>query len=262
MKWLAEKKKKLCSSNFMPVTSLQQETNPPPVHVAIILDGNRRWAQRRGLPNTIGHKRGAEAVRRAVEGAFEFGISYLTLYGFSSENWKRPALEVDDLMELLRHYLRSEIAELHSRGVRIKVIGERDGLPNDIIDLISDAEKRTENNSALCLNVALNYGGRREIILAARRLLSEALEAGLDPTAIDENMFADHLATVGIPDPDLVIRTGGEKRLSNFLLWQSAYAELVFIDTLWPDFTKRDLEDAINEFCQRERRYGASSGRS
>lgn len=244
----------------MPLTPSKQEINPPPVHIAIILDGNRRWAQLRGLPGAIGHKQGAEAVRRVVEGAFELGISYLTLYGFSSENWKRPASEVGDLMQLLRHYLRSEIAEFHSRGVRLQVIGERDGLPTDIVDLITEAEKLTEDNTALHLTVALNYGGRQEIASAARRLVAEALDKGIDPATIDEETFANHLATVGMPDPDLVIRTGGEMRLSNFLLWQSAYAELIFMDTLWPDFTKSELEDAINEFCLRERRYGASSG--
>lgn len=243
----------------MPITPSQQEINPPPVHIAIILDGNRRWAQLRGLPCTVGHKKGADAVHRVVEGAFELGISYLTLYGFSSENWKRPASEVGDLMQLLRHYLRHEIEEFHSRGVRLQVIGERDGLPTDIVDLIHDAEQRTMDNTALYLTVALNYGGRQEIATAARRLVTKALDKDIDPAAIDEETFASYLTTVGIPDPDLVIRTGGEMRLSNFLLWQSAYAELVFMDTLWPDFTKRELEDAIDEFCRRERRYGASS---
>lgn len=243
----------------MPITPSQQEINPPPVHIAIILDGNRRWAQLRGLPCTVGHKKGADAVHRVVEGAFELGISYLTLYGFSSENWKRPASEVGDLMQLLRHYLRHEIEEFHSRGVRLQVIGERDGLPDDIVNLINDAEKRTMDNTALYLTVALNYGGRQEIAAAARRLVTEALDKNIDPAVIDEETFASYLTTVGIPDPDLVIRTGGEMRLSNFLLWQSAYAELVFMDTLWPDFTKRELEDAIDEFCRRERRYGASS---
>ncbi len=244
----------------MPLIPSQQEINPPPVHVAIILDGNRRWAQLRGLPGAAGHKQGAEAVRLAVEGASELGISYLTLYGFSSENWKRPVSEVDELMGLLRRYLHSEIAEFHSRGVRLQVIGERDGLPTDIVELITEAEKRTRDNTALNLTVALNYGGRQEIASAARRFVAEALDKDIDPATIDEETFANYLSTVGIPDPDLVIRTGGEMRLSNFLLWQSAYAELIFLDTLWPDFTKSDLEDAIHEFRQRERRYGASSG--
>jgi undecaprenyl diphosphate synthase len=230
---------------------------PAPLHVAIIMDGNGRWAKARGLPRTIGHQRGAEAVRRTVAGAAELGISHLTLFGFSSENWKRPAAEIDDLMALLRFYLRSEIAELHRNGVRIRVVGDRDRLADDIVALIDDAETRTRNNRRLNLAVALSYGGRAEIARAARRL-AQAVEAGeLAADDIDEATFARQLLTVDMPDPDLVIRTSGEKRISNFLLWQSAYAELVFMDRLWPDFTKDDLEDAIREFHRRDRRYGA-----
>jgi len=230
----------------------------PPLHVAIIMDGNGRWAKARGLPRTIGHQRGAEAVRRTVAGAAELGISHLTLFGFSSENWKRPAAEIDDLMALLRFYLRSEIAELHRNGVRIRVIGDRDRLADDIVALIDEAETRTRNNVRLNLAVALSYGGRAEIARAARRL-AQAVELGeLAIDDIDEAAFARQLLTVDMPDPDLVIRTSGEKRISNFLLWQSAYAELVFMDRLWPDFTKDDLEDAIREFHRRDRRYGAS----
>jgi undecaprenyl diphosphate synthase len=230
----------------------------PPLHVAIIMDGNGRWAKARGLPRTIGHQRGAEAVRRTVMGAAELGISHLTLFGFSSENWKRPASEIDDLMALLRFYLRSEIAELHRNGVRIRVIGDRDRLADDIVALIDEAEARTRDNVRLNLAVALSYGGRAEIARAARRL-AHAVETGeLAVGDIDEDAFARQLLTVGMPDPDLVIRTSGEKRISNFLLWQSAYAELVFMDRLWPDFTKDDLEDAIREFHRRDRRYGAA----
>jgi undecaprenyl diphosphate synthase len=230
----------------------------PPLHVAIIMDGNGRWAKARGLPRTIGHQRGAEAVRRTVMGAAELGISHLTLFGFSSENWKRPASEIDDLMALLRFYLRSEIAELHRNGVRIRVIGDRDRLADDIVALIDEAETRTRDNVRLNLAVALSYGGRAEIARAARRL-AHAVETGeLAVGDIDEDAFARQLLTVGMPDPDLVIRTSGEKRISNFLLWQSAYAELVFMDRLWPDFTKDDLEDAIREFHRRDRRYGAA----
>jgi undecaprenyl diphosphate synthase len=231
---------------------------PPPVHVAIIMDGNGRWANARGLPRTIGHQRGADAVRRTVVGAAELGIAYLTLYGFSSENWKRPAAEIDDLMALLRFYLRSEIAELHRNGVRVRVIGDRERLASDIVALIGEAEQRTSGNARLNLTVALSYGGRSEIALAARRLAEAARAGRLEPADIDEAAFASHLLTVGIPDPDLVIRTSGEKRISNFLLWQSAYAELVFLDRLWPDFTKDDLADAIREYHRRDRRYGAS----
>jgi undecaprenyl diphosphate synthase len=231
----------------------------PPLHVAIIMDGNGRWAKARGLPRTIGHQRGAEAVRRTVMGAAELGISHLTLFGFSSENWKRPAAEIDDLMALLRFYLRSEIAELHRNGVRIRVIGDRDRLADDIVVLIDEAETRTRDNVRLNLAVALSYGGRAEIARAARRL-AHAVEVGeLAVGDIDEDAFARQLLTVDMPDPDLVIRTSGEKRISNFLLWQSAYAELVFMDRLWPDFTKDDLEDAIREFHRRDRRYGAAS---
>ena len=230
----------------------------PPVHVAIIMDGNGRWARARGLPRTVGHQRGAEAVRRTVRGAGELGISYLTLFGFSSENWKRSPTEIDDLMGLLRYYLRSEIAELDRNGVRLRVIGESERLADDIVDLIRDAETRTRNNRRLNLTVALSYGGRSEIALAAKRI-AQAVEAGrLTIDDIDEATFARHLLTVGIPDPDLIIRTSGEQRVSNFLLWQSAYAELVFLDRLWPDFSKEDLEHAVHEFNRRDRRYGAA----
>ncbi len=230
----------------------------PPLHIAIIMDGNGRWAKARGLPRTIGHQRGAEAVRRTVMGAVDLGISHLTLFGFSSENWKRPASEIDDLMALLRFYLRSEIAELDRNGVRIRVIGDRDRLADDIVTLIDDAETRTRANVRLNLAVALSYGGRSEITRAARRLARAAMAGELAVDDIDEVAFARELLTVDMPDPDLVIRTSGEKRISNFLLWQSAYAELVFMDRLWPDFTKDDLEDAIREFHRRDRRYGAA----
>jgi undecaprenyl diphosphate synthase len=230
----------------------------PPLHVAIIMDGNGRWAKARGLPRTIGHQRGAEAVRRTVMGAVDLGISHLTLFGFSSENWKRPASEIDDLMALLRFYLRSEIAELDRNGVRIRVIGDRDRLADDIVTLIDDAETRTRGNVRLNLAVALSYGGRSEITRAASRLARAAIAGELAVDDIDEVAFARELLTVDMPDPDLVIRTSGEKRISNFLLWQSAYAELVFMDRLWPDFTKDDLEDAIREFNRRDRRYGAA----
>ncbi len=231
----------------------------PPVHVAIILDGNGRWAKARGLPRTVGHQRGADAVRRTVRGAAELGIEYLTLFGFSSENWKRPAAEIDDLMGLLRLYLRAEIAELDRNGVRLRVIGDRDRLGREIVKLIEDAESRTRANTRLNLTVALSYGGRAEIARAARRL-AQAVQAGeISPDQIDEALVSRNLLTAEIPDPDLLIRTSGEQRLSNFLLWQTAYAELLFLDRLWPDFSKDDLEDAIREFSRRDRRYGASA---
>ncbi len=233
---------------------------PPPAHVAIIMDGNGRWAAARGLPRTVGHRRGAEAVRRAVDCALDLGIGYLTLYGFSSENWKRPAPEVDDLMGLMRRYLETDIEKLHENGIRLRVIGERHRLQNDIVRLIDDAEERTRDNCRLNLTVAISYGGRQEILSAVRQL-AEAVAAGrLDPATIDEACFSGQLATAEVPDPDLVIRTSGEQRISNFLLWQSAYSELVFIDKLWPDFSKDDLTNAISEFQQRDRRYGAAVG--
>ncbi len=224
------------------------------------MDGNGRWAVSRGLPRTAGHHRGAEAVRRAVIGAAELGISYLTLFGFSSENWKRSSTEVDDLMGLLRLYLRSEIAELHRNGVRVKVIGDRERLSQDLVSMIAGAEEMTAGNTRLRLTVALSYGGRSEIARAARRIAERVRAGEIDPAAVDERVFEAHLLTAGMPDPDLVIRTSGEKRISNFLLWQTAYSELVFIDRLWPDFTKQDLEDAIREFHSRDRRYGAAAG--
>jgi undecaprenyl diphosphate synthase len=230
----------------------------PPVHVAIIMDGNGRWAKARGLPRVAGHKRGAEAVRRTVKGAIVLGVEFLTLYGFSSENWKRPAAEIDDLMSLLRLYLINEIAELDRNGVRLRVIGQLSRLHPDIVHLIEDAEHRTAGNRKLNLTVALSYGGRAEIVEAARRIAQEVSDGRVEPAAVDETMFARHLLTTGIPDPDLLIRTSGEKRISNFLLWQCAYAELVFLDCLWPDFTRDDLEHAIREYHGRDRRYGAA----
>ncbi|HXS39173.1 MAG TPA: isoprenyl transferase [Stellaceae bacterium] len=234
----------------------------PPAHVAIIMDGNGRWAKARGLPRIQGHRRGAEAVRRTLTAAAELGISYLTLFGFSSENWKRPSDEVDDLMGLLRVYLRGEIAELHRQGVRVRIIGDRTRLAPDIVTLIANAEQLTAENSRLNLIVALSYGGRHDIVQAARRLAAEAAAGRLAPDRIEEAQFAAQLYTAGIPDPDLLIRTSGEQRISNFLLWQTAYTELVFVDTLWPDFGASDLEKAVREFHGRDRRYGTSVGSS
>jgi undecaprenyl diphosphate synthase len=228
----------------------------PPVHVAIIMDGNGRWAKARGLPRIAGHQRGAEAVRRVVSGAAELGISYLKLYGFSSENWKRPPAEVDDLMQLLRLYLEREIATLHDNGIRLRIIGERERFNPSIKALIDEAERLTAGNRRLNLIMALSYGGRAEIAAAARQIAREAASGRLDPEALDEAVFARHLATADIPDPDLVIRTSGEKRVSNFLLWQSAYAELVFADTLWPDFGEDALRSALDEYARRGRRFG------
>jgi len=235
-------------------------TGRAPAHVAIIMDGNGRWARARGLPRVAGHKRGAEAVRRTIRAAGELGIRYLTLFGFSSENWKRPADEVNDLMGLLRHYLRAELAELHQNGVRIRIIGDRSRLAPDIVTLIENAEATTAANTGLTLIVALSYGARAEIAMAVRSLARRLAAGEITADDIGENAVSASLWTSGIPDPDLIIRSSGEKRLSNFLLWQSAYAELVFVDTLWPDFGKDDLMAAIDEFHRRERRYGAAGG--
>jgi undecaprenyl diphosphate synthase len=228
----------------------------PPAHVAIIMDGNGRWANARGLPRATGHRRGAEALRDTVSAIIELGIPYLTVYAFSSENWERPAAEVDSLMGLLRRYLRGEIAELHKNGVRLRVIGERNRLPLNIVGQIEDAEALTTGNRQLTFVLALSYSGRREILAAARRLAEAAAAGRLDSRAIDEERFAAELFTEDIPDPDLVIRTSGEQRISNFLLWQSAYSELVFLDKNWPDFVKEDLAEAVREFQNRNRRYG------
>jgi undecaprenyl diphosphate synthase len=234
------------------------EPAPGPHHVAIIMDGNGRWAKARGLPRAAGHRRGADAVRRVVRGAGELGVPVLTLFAFSTENWTRPVDEVNDLMGLLRHYLRSELEELRRNGARLRVIGRRDGLSPDIVGDIVEAEATTRRNSRIAVNICINYGGRDEIVRAARHLAAQVAAGDLPPEAIDEHRFERELLTAGLPDPDMLIRTSGEQRISNFLLWQCAYAELVFVDTLWPDFTKEHLEKAIIEFRRRERRYGGT----
>ena len=241
-----------------PVPS-QPESNGVPIHVAIIMDGNGRWAQTRGLSRAAGHAQGAEAVLRTVKAAKHLGIRYLTLYGFSLENWKRPAKEIADLMGLLRIYLRKEIAELDREGVRIRFIGDRSLLEPDIVSLIEMSEQKTKSNTRLELIVALSYGSRQEITMAARQLVTDAAAGEIDPDAIDENALEARLFTSDVPDPDLIVRTSGEQRISNFLLWQAAYAELVFTDVLWPDFSQEELENSIAEFGRRERRYGATT---
>jgi undecaprenyl diphosphate synthase len=214
----------------------------------------------RGLPRAAGHRRGADAVRETVEGCVELGIPFLTLYAFSSENWKRPATEVEDLMGLLRHYLKRELAELDRQGVRVRFIGNIDLLDAELVGLLRHAEALTASNTRLTLIVALSYGSRMEIVAAARALASRVARGDLDVREIDEALFERHLSTAGLPDPDLLIRTSGEQRLSNFLLWQLAYTELLFVDTLWPDFAKDHLRAAVGEFRRRERRYGAIGG--
>ena len=232
----------------------------PPQHIAIIMDGNGRWAQAKGLTRTAGHKRGAEAVHRAVEGAVEEGIRYLTLFGFSSENWKRPAQEVRDLMGLLRFYLKSEIKKLNNEGIRLRIIGDRYRLEPDIVTLITEAEERTADNLRLDLTIALSYGSRAEIVLASQKIAEQVAAGKITPGDVSEELISSHLYTRDIPDPDLLIRTSGEHRISNFLLWQLAYTEFVFIDKRWPDFNKEDFRIAISEFQSRERRFGTSGG--
>jgi len=241
------------------MTAAKTEISKPPRHVAIIMDGNGRWAQRRGLPRLAGHRKGVEAVRRTVEAAADLGIGYLTLYSFSTENWKRPEEEVQGLMGLLRRYLRSETAELHAKGVRIRMIGDRSGLDPDIVELIEHSEKLTADNRRLVLQLALNYGGRQDLLMAARRLAQAAKEGRIDPVGIDQTVLAAHLSTAGVPDPDLLIRTSGEKRISNFLLWELAYCELAFVDVLWPEFGREHLATALADFAQRDRRFGATT---
>ncbi len=244
------------------MTVLASQPNPSdlrvvPRHVAIIMDGNGRWAKLRGNPRTMGHRSGVEAVRRTVEAAAEIGIKYLTLYGFSTENWKRPESEVSDLMGLLRLFIKRELATLHKNGVRIRIIGDRTRFDDDIRVLLANAEERTQGNTRLNLTIALSYGARAEITDAVRLIAQKVAAGEIRPDAIDENMVEAHLATVGMPDPDLLIRTSGEQRISNFLLWQSAYTEFVFDQVLWPDFGREHLEKAIENFAGRERRFGA-----
>lgn len=228
-----------------------------PRHVAIIMDGNGRWAQSRGKPRTMGHRAGVEAVRRTVEAAAELGIEYLTLYGFSTENWKRPESEVSDLMGLLRLFLKRELATLHRNGVRIRIIGDRSRFADDIRDLLAKAEAQTRENTRLNLTIALSYGARAEITHAMRAIAEQVAAGEIAADAVSEELIEKNLSTVGIPDPDLLIRTSGEQRISNFLLWQSAYTEFVFEDVLWPDFDRCHLENAIQNFAGRERRFGA-----
>src|SRR5262245_22035622 len=232
-----------------------------PRHVAIIMDGNGRWAAERGLPRSDGHRRGVEAVRRTVTAARHLGINHLTLFSFSSENWSRPPDEVSFLFGLLRFFIRRDLAELHQEGVRVTVIGERDRLPDDIVSLIDEAEKLTAANRGMQMIVAFNYGARNELARAVRRLAAEAKAGEIDPETISEASIADRLDTAAIPDPDLLIRTGGEMRLSNFLLWQAAYAELAFLPIYWPDFTGESLRAAVAQYGTRQRRYGGLAAR-
>jgi undecaprenyl diphosphate synthase len=233
-----------------------------PRHVAIIMDGNGRWAAQRGLPRVEGHRRGVEALRRTVRAAGELGIDFLTIFSFSSENWSRPPSEITELMGLLRRFVRNDLADLHRNNVRVRVIGEREGLDPDIGRLLQEAEDLTRANTGLVLLVAFNYGARQEIARAARRAAAEVAAGRLAPEALTAETLASYLDAPDVPDPDLIIRTSGEQRLSNFLMWQAAYSELVFLPIYWPEFDRRALEDAILEFHRRERRFGGLAART
>jgi undecaprenyl diphosphate synthase len=234
----------------------------PPRHVAIIMDGNGRWAAERGLPRTEGHRRGVDALRRTVRAAGEMGIEILTIFSFSSENWSRPPAEIRDLMGLLRRFIRNDLVELHQNNVRVRVIGERGDLDPEIRRLLDEAEEMTRGNGGLLLVVAFNYGGRQEIARAAQRVAEQVALGKLRASEITADLIGRHLDAPDLPDPDLIIRTSGEQRLSNFLMWQSAYSELVFVPTYWPDFERSTLEHAIAEYRRRERRFGGLVART
>ncbi len=252
----------------LPVTDLSPKPAPrerdasQPKHVAIIMDGNGRWATKHGLPRAVGHRNGVEAVRRTVKAATELGIPYLTLYSFSSENWSRPLDEIDDLMGLMKRFIRRDLAELHHNGVRILVIGERTKVDPELMALIDEAVELTRYNEAITLIIAFNYGARGEIAKAARNLAEQVLAGTMKPEDITVDSIGASLDTAGIPDPDLLVRTSGEQRISNFLLWQCAYTEFVFLDAYWPDFGRELLEEAIARFRARDRRFGGRSKRS
>jgi undecaprenyl diphosphate synthase len=235
------------------------DTSRLPNHIALIMDGNGRWAQARGQERGEGHRAGVEALRRIVKESSDLGVHHLTVFSFSTENWGRPRTEVSLLMSLLERYIESDLADLHSEGVRVRVIGRREGLSKKICSLIDRAESLTANNNRLFLQIAFNYGGREELADAASRLARRAANGTLDPELINADVLAAELLTAGMPNPDLIIRTSGESRLSNFMLWQSAYAELYFTDVLWPDFSRADLEAAIAFYADRDRRFGLVS---
>jgi undecaprenyl diphosphate synthase len=227
-----------------------------PAHVAIIMDGNGRWANARGLPRAMGHRKGVEAVREAVRTAAECGVAYLTLFAFSSENWSRPESEITDLMGLLKTFIRRDLAVLHKENVRIRIIGDKTNLSGDILPLLLEAEDTTRANTGITLVIAFNYGSRDEIARAVQKLAGDVAAGRLDPSAITPERIGAALDTAGIPDPDLIIRTSGEERLSNFLLWQAAYAELMFVPEFWPDFSRETFVAALSRYARRERRFG------
>ena len=228
-----------------------------PLHVAIVMDGNGRWAKQRGLPRSLGHRAGVEALKRTVSAAPKLGIGWLTVFGFSTENWSRPAAEVAELMALPKRYFESDIARLEREGVRVRVIGQREGLSSELVRLVDDAQVRTDHNRAFNLNIAFNYGAQADIAGAARRFAEDVAAGRRAPEDLDTTLFGSLLATAGSPAPDVIVRPSGEQRLSNFLLWEAAYAELVFQDVLWPDYGEEHLKAALAEFATRDRRYGA-----
>lgn len=238
------------------MTTLDQQVTRVPRHVALIMDGNGRWAHQRSLPRSAGHKQGVEAVRRAVRAGLELGIEYLTIFSFSAENWSRPASEVNYLLGLLRRFVRQDVADLHNAGVCVRIIGDRRGLQPDIVRLLEDCERVTQDNTSMTLVVAFNYGGRDELAAAARVIAQKAVSGDLAVDDIDAATVGRHLYAPDIPEPDLLIRTSGEQRISNFLLWQLAYTEFVFVHEHWPDFNREVLERAIQDFSGRDRRYG------
>jgi undecaprenyl diphosphate synthase len=233
------------------------EPRRAPLHVALIMDGNGRWARARGLPRTLGHKAGVEALKRTVRGAAQAGVDRLTVFGFSTENWRRPGSEISELMRLLKLYVESDLEQLHREGVRVRILGRRENLSTDILEIIDRAERRTAGNDRFLLQVAFNYGGQADITDAARCIAQEVRDGTLDPADVDQTLFSQRLATRG-EVPDVIVRTSGEQRISNFLLWEAAYAELVFQDVLWPDYGPDHLKAAVDEFYTRERRYGGA----
>jgi undecaprenyl diphosphate synthase len=252
----------IAASPITPESMTPDSGFEPPRHIAIIMDGNGRWAAERGLPRTEGHRRGVDALRRTVRAVGEMGIRILTIFSFSAENWSRPPAEIRDLMGLLRRFIGNDLAELHQNNVRVRIIGERDGLDSEIRRLLEEAEELTRENGGLLLVVAFNYGGRQEIARAARRVAELVAAGKLAPGDITADMIGRHLDAPDLPDPDLIIRTSGEQRLSNFLMWQSAYSELVFVPAYWPDFERATLENAVAEYRRRERRFGGLVART
>ena len=252
----------IAASPITPESMTPDSGFEPPRHIAIIMDGNGRWAAERGLPRTEGHRRGVDALRRTVRAVGEMGIGILTIFSFSAENWSRPPAEIRDLMGLLRRFIGNDLAELHQNNVRVRIIGERDGLDSEIRRLLEEAEELTRENGGLLLVVAFNYGGRQEIARAARRVAELVAAGKLAPGDITADMIGRHLDAPDLPDPDLIIRTSGEQRLSNFLMWQSAYSELVFVPAYWPDFERATLENAVAEYRRRERRFGGLVART